>query len=664
MPLDIELPILEHKYIKLYDTQDEYEADKVNYEEVCYSIVKSAEATDNNYSEYQYSIRTTNNDNEVMGKYWDMETIDIYAGLEIIWGYFGWEWIDFEWNGETLKGGNFYVVKPMTVVKSIPDGNRLQHINDFIKNLNHSITIEEFDTSNIKSAQYAFAGISNIVTFNFDISFPKLENASHMFDNNINTKELPVLNLPNLVDASYMFYKAKYVKLRQVIGGNKCKSVAHMYELVYLDISDISYSLEDLFWEGISESCNDYTNAITAKLNNVTLNIHIKNITDDEIKLDKLFYYPSYTAYGESVNNVTINLSCDDGVKLLTGNIINKQYGNLNTIPFNYILNIDDKLIDKYYPSISSFYFLKNPINKVPDVTLNYSGLFNNCKFDNVVFTYTESTTDIELKYIGDLDIFGYRNKKHDINNNDVYDAISCNINVTNETQFDLIGIEYLNIIFFKFTFSSDFEYFLKLKEDKTYNIVIINTNIKSFKTLSVVNTGYLYLHTDKIDYSITPITFKIYNDKTEITLNNRDFIFRCIINSTTVSPKFISNRGLPDIIEGDELLSFDGEECTNINIDTNKIFTTSNIITSFDFSACPKLVNIKIGNNKGTYNFNNCKNLNKDDFINFLNNQTWTKEDNDKYTMSVTRELYNQLSEEEIDKIISLFTALNIQDS
>lgn len=35
--LNIQIPELEHKYISLYDTQEQYEVDKENYEEVHYS---------------------------------------------------------------------------------------------------------------------------------------------------------------------------------------------------------------------------------------------------------------------------------------------------------------------------------------------------------------------------------------------------------------------------------------------------------------------------------------------------------------------------------------------------------------------------------------------------------------------------------------------------
>ena len=171
--MNIQIPELEHKYINLYDTQEEYEADKERYEEVNYSIVKSPQATEDNYSEFQYSTRTTNNDNQVMAKYWDSETPNLWAGLKIIWGYFGWQETTIELLGETLTGGNFYNAgKNMTTVLSIPDGDTLQHIDNFTYNLYDKTTrifpikeIQQFDTSNIKSAMnFVFPGLSNDCT--------------------------------------------------------------------------------------------------------------------------------------------------------------------------------------------------------------------------------------------------------------------------------------------------------------------------------------------------------------------------------------------------------------------------------------------------------------------------------------------------------------------
>lgn len=171
--MNIQIPELEHKYINLYDTQEEYEADKERYEEVNYSIVKNPQATEDNYSEFQYSTRTTNNDNQVMAKYWDSETPNLWAGLKIIWGYFGWQETTIELLGETLTGGNFYNAgKNMTTVLSIPDGDTLQHIDNFTYNLYDKTThifpikeIQQFDTSNIKSAMnFVFPRLSNDCT--------------------------------------------------------------------------------------------------------------------------------------------------------------------------------------------------------------------------------------------------------------------------------------------------------------------------------------------------------------------------------------------------------------------------------------------------------------------------------------------------------------------
>ena len=152
--LNINLPVLQHQYIRLYNTEEEYNTDNTRPQEICYSDIKDNNITEDDAKEYQYSIRTTNNDNLIKGKYYDTDDIRLDAGLEIIWGYFGWQWTDFELNGETLKGGNFVQSRVMNTVKYIADSNRLQHINDFLKYVPNVKKIEEFDISTIKSASY------------------------------------------------------------------------------------------------------------------------------------------------------------------------------------------------------------------------------------------------------------------------------------------------------------------------------------------------------------------------------------------------------------------------------------------------------------------------------------------------------------------------------
>ena len=151
MSLNIELPVLTHQYIKRYDSSVQQQEDEVNYEECCYYVIKADNPTDER--EYQYSVRTTNNDNEKLGHYYNEETPNVWSGLEIVWGYFGWEWNDFIWNGQTLHGGNLYMKINTTTVKTIPDGNRLQHINNFLGSQDNITKIEAFDNSNIISAE-------------------------------------------------------------------------------------------------------------------------------------------------------------------------------------------------------------------------------------------------------------------------------------------------------------------------------------------------------------------------------------------------------------------------------------------------------------------------------------------------------------------------------
>lgn len=641
MPLNIEIPQLEHKYIRLYDTEAEYEADKDTYEEVCYSIIKSIEATEDNYSEYQYSTRTTNNDNEVKGKYWDMETPDIYAGLEIIWGYFGWEWVDFEWNGEILKGGNFYQVKPMEIVKSIPDGDRLQHINNWLQYTPNIKSIEEFDTSNIISAKYAFAKAISY-NINFDITFPKLENASYMFHS---AKVLnKTLDLPNLIDASYMFYNADSILfIKPIIASNKVKTVSNIYngaQINFIQINNNTVTLEDLFWEGISESCNDYTSAFYRGFHDVTFNFHIKNITDDIIKFDN-FLRGTYSSVGEeSFNNIVLNLTAEKGVKGISLKFVNKNYGNLNNNPFNYKINLDNnikKVISNL--ELSNFYYLNPPIDTFWN-EFNFYKIYNNCKFRNFVVNYNPTGEDITELY----------NNQYLIS----FKPITIN-NIENEDKFNTINIGTLNSINFLFTFTSPIDYTIDLKDTKEYKAINIDTNINSFGELSYVKCNYLYLKTN-IDYNLHPITFEI-TDKHISDNNTTSFILN--IENSTIPPILISKKGLPVKVISSTITDFDGSNCTN-RLDNNHIPYSFN---DYNFSECPNLINISFGDCQGSYNFYNCKNIDKDKFMISINNQTWTKPDRNGYTLNITRELYNKFTEQDRNRLLELFNTINIQD-
>ena len=148
--------IMEHKYIRTFSTEEDYQEALENREleeAVVSAIIGDRDETPD---EYQYSVRTTNNDNEVLGKFNHEDPIKYFGGLEIIWGYWGWRWYDVEYDGETLHGGQFDPIKDTTTYPEINDGYRLQHIDNLIARTPKVTEVGYFDASNVVSAQSAF----------------------------------------------------------------------------------------------------------------------------------------------------------------------------------------------------------------------------------------------------------------------------------------------------------------------------------------------------------------------------------------------------------------------------------------------------------------------------------------------------------------------------
>lgn len=195
-------------FIGYANTEQEFQnkIDNREFIEAAYFVVPTN--TDGLVNRYYPSIRETNADNTVQLLYNSNDILKTYFSLEIVWGYYGWEWVDYEHNGETLKGGNFYQLRPMSKVKHIDDGYRLQHINNFLSKVNNVTEVEDFDTSALVSAKNAFT-TSNSSTLNVKIEeFPELENASYMFATNSNySKKIyaKTTSFPKVKDASYMF---------------------------------------------------------------------------------------------------------------------------------------------------------------------------------------------------------------------------------------------------------------------------------------------------------------------------------------------------------------------------------------------------------------------------------------------------------------------------
>lgn len=260
-----------HKYIKLYNTQEDWQQalDNREFEEVAVAAI--LEGRDTTPDMYQYSIRTTNNDNERLGPYNALDPINYFGGLEIIWGYWGWKWVDITYNGEVLHGGRFDAIKDTTEYPEILDGYRLQHINSLTANTPKVKKVGHFDASNIISASNAFsANVTEINTFDY----PKLQNASNMFVN-LNMGQLlkQDLNFPELVNMSSSFCKTKLTVDQEpntTINFGKLKNLILPPQLYVGSISCSSLTSASPFeinkyLKGL-ENCYDYSKISSAAL--------------------------------------------------------------------------------------------------------------------------------------------------------------------------------------------------------------------------------------------------------------------------------------------------------------------------------------------------------------------------------------------------------------
>ena len=342
MALNVALPELKHKWIKIYDTEEqrlnEEENWQDNYEECCVSVDRNSLAGDNNKEEYQYSVRTTNNDNEKKGTYYNIEIPHYWAGLEIIWGYFGWEYIDYEYNGQKLKGGNLFKKIECTTVKTIPDGLKLQHINNFLGSQNKVTEIEYFDNTNIVSAENLI-GYNSEDTFNRIIlinnkDWPNVINAKGMFQNAIFA--LPSgnyysFNLPKAIDCSYLrYYKNQSGNITQ--------------ELI---IAPNAENLDYAYYNNLvknKDTVYDYSKCKTAKYmfaSNSIDNSYIVFLYIDNIILDNVI---DATGFVSGTSGLGLTYTSDNKEFLSNVEIIDYFYANIKNLQCRPIRFVSTKI--------------------------------------------------------------------------------------------------------------------------------------------------------------------------------------------------------------------------------------------------------------------------------------------------------------------------------
>lgn len=415
------------KYLSLFNNLQEFEAAYPTFEEANYSIINKGNEI--NLQQYHPSTRTTQGDNEVVMKYLDQDVLKTSFFLEVTWGTFGWEWTYIAYNPETekwevvdqdtenaLKGGNFYKVKNMTKVVSIPDANRVQHIRNFLSS--QPVTeIENFDTSTLQVVDYAFkrsdynksdysamlplkSGISEFpaatsadgfleqsqVTSDVLFRFPLINKVEGFCKDGAYTKNLS-LDIPELESFTDGFYEAF------VVG----------------DSFDSDYLFNTLI------SIKDLTNFLYgAKVVNTTedtfsFNLDLTNVThSDEINLSHLLYtFGPISAFNEnSLIDITLSTNNPVNLEYAFSNITNDQKdhrlyaykGNSTPADDSSLRTSFAKMnnnIESYKDKATSLQYALSYNRFHEDIPLKNSS--NNCDKDD--FVYRGSLFDNNVTY-------------------------------------------------------------------------------------------------------------------------------------------------------------------------------------------------------------------------------------------------------------------------
>lgn len=642
--LNINLPVLQHQYIRLYNTEEEYNNDNTRPQEICYSDIKDNNVTEDDAKEYQYSIRTTNNDNLIKGKYYSTDDIRLDAGLEIIWGYFGWQWTDFEINGEILKGGNFVQNRAMNTVKHIVDSNRLQHINNFLKYVPNVKKIEEFNISTIKSASYLCNITDRTMAFTVPAFLFNLNNIINTNDtlfyfnsSNVNIIcEAETLQLHNIVVLNHPIFNAANSNIKGITKIEFGKLTNWINEINYVLLPCIKNIIDKQHTSGIEKPIVNNTDIISG-IENVIFNY---DNDDDVIK------YPIYANSITNINSIKFidnkwngyfviqnstgdcELNIDLSVPLHTytyflycyANIIGNIYITIKNItPENkshvkykdfYLIykldkDIDEGIIQKFdigEQIDNNRTYLNYNSDNLFEFENSYSTLYITSTFNNFLFNFTKVSIDLYVKYINTSVINLYY--KNGVNNN-------INIDITIETDNQDINSNRINFV----------------NQDFLYNTFSLNCPHLNNNELLYIYANYITLRNFSNDIIIkNGIYANIYTNSDNVTID-------CNLNNNISS----INNNVKNIILGENCTYLWYFEITALNIET---ITITNIII-YQNLKIDKITDI----------------TKKDIFYNMI----YTKCDDISKTLYINSILYNSYTEEEKNNIISKWESINI---
>lgn len=663
--MEINIPTIEQKYITLFETQQGYDDAQPDFIEVNWSAVKDTEHPEEVETEYYPSTRQTHGYEPVDGDkvkpdaahkslYYTYDHILKTFFLEIIWGYYGWEWVDYEYTDPdtqetaTLKGGNLYKVKEITEVPSIPDGYRLEHINNFLNSQDKITKINSFDTSNLVSIRHAFSNNSRSIEININ-NFPKVKNAFAAFSsrNTLKIKDnrlsFPILKVLDST-FSYCVYNGGFDSL--IIDAPNIEDTTSMLEGTSIPLD--SFSVNSLFNNHIEKIKNltkmfFYT---STKQEGTRIIIDLTNSTlqaTEEINMTDIVYGKTSTS---AQNKVVLDIRTNHKI-ILDGAFTLRNNPEL-------VLNGNESYVKSIENGFRGCTFnIAVPTSEPINDSINDSYIYSDARFHvPVVYDFSPNNLFIET--------FGH------FSGATFYDTAPVFRNVDRLLKVDFSGVTGQNV-------------------DLAIDFLIYNPNYTYPQGNKAGNVNYI---NGNADYKYRSVSFgsgfKTIIDQ-EFYVNNNDSPFsssiiiaensnvkvhfwnRVVFSSTQsiVTPYLYIDSQSHTIsrinIMGDNIRDIYIITNTTSETDGGGYYYDSNVTVNFSHDKLPGLVNLYITGkiNPRTLDFTGQYNISLTTFENFVNQQDII------WTLILQQDYYNTLSSAIKDRLLSICDTINlIQES
>lgn len=724
--MDIEKPAITHKYITLFSTEDAYNEAYSNFSEANWSDVGYPEDTPDNYRLSRRLSNMYHKDNPPDYKFNDINDkvveqkeelkkdddgnwqivyrdVDIYPDahrssnyrlldysdncirkaffLEVVWGYFGWEWIDYtrileDETEEVLVGGNLYKVKEIHTIPHIIDGYRLYHINDFLNSQSAVTAVEEFNTVNLKAMNRAFMrlerkyGLNTITPLLLKVyEFPEVVEADDAFRNNkVTVVDNHTLVFPKLTSVDGLFSRSEFID-GTTIEANNLENFTNSFYFAHFTqtdfnlnnilvgdslkkISNLSSLLElATFYNGRED--NNYDRPV----NTFTVDLSGSNLSEtDEFNFSRFAYFaatsysPNYRGPASFTNRIFIfNLTLKglsnfengfrrilDATRFVSdynadGLGRNYNHSGPNRIILNFnnteglIRNLDYALAQNTFIELPPFNhwvndyttenYMYQACNFTEGVTYDFSpnqvlnsseGQFNNCTIslsktvDSVevplpfTFTNVDALKNVRFQNIS----FGTHTETID----------GQTVTVNNSVPFPFVG-DFHNSRYQYNEDASDLHRYINFSGSKFSSI---RTKTDSSEQIIYVDgkcASTMFENCTEIDFTDKNITIDMSSSGTGgVTWA----MFRNCTNMIR-TPKLVNHNLRRNGNNGDNFNNM-FTNCINLEyVDGLEFYDTSyglDVRWQFNFSTCPKLRYLILGNVGGAINLRNCLEL------------------------------------------------------